>query len=55
MQETQEKGLLVLEKFIQEIEKHENFDAFDLTYPGLRMIVENWRYRNIEKNICRLL
>jgi hypothetical protein len=49
MQEAQEKGLLVLEQFIQEIEKQENFDSFDLTYLGLRMIVEGWDYRDIEK------
>jgi hypothetical protein len=49
LQRARREGLLCLEEIIQEIEKQENFDAFDLTYLGFRMIVDNWDYRDIEK------
>jgi flagellar motor component MotA len=55
-QKVEKEGLLSLEGIIQDMEKRENFDAFDLTYMGLRLVVEGWDYQDIETifdNYCK--
>jgi hypothetical protein len=48
-QEARQEGLLVIERVIQDIEKQEDFDPFDLTYMGLRLVVEGYDCEDIQK------
>ena len=49
MQKAQRDGLLTLEDTITFFEKHKDFHVFDLTYTGLRLIVEGWDYTDVQR------
>lgn len=49
IQTTRNSGLLALEEFIQDIERQEDFDVFDLTYVGLKTVAEGYDTETIQK------
>jgi hypothetical protein len=48
-QKARKNGLLALEDAIHDIERQDDFEEFDLTYVGLRLVVDGWDYEYIEK------
>jgi flagellar motor component MotA len=48
LQRVPQQGLLALEEEIQNIEKKEDFDPFDLTYIGFRLVLEGWDFEDIQ-------
>jgi hypothetical protein len=49
VKKTHREGLLVIEEIIQHIEKQKKFKVFDLTYTGLRCIIEGYDYTDIQR------